>query len=305
MIDFQRGAPVDVDLDVQWIHGTRRGQPADPLVQVHACDPHTYLVRQSKAVTYEAPFLYLLFGNERAILFDTGATRDAARFPLRAIVDDLVDSWLADNPREGYELVVAHTHPHGDHVAGDAQLADRRATTVVGHDQEAVAAFFGITDWPDHEVLFDLGGRVLRITGAPGHHAAAIAVHDPWTGFLLTGDTVYPGRLYVEDYPAFLTSLDHLLSWTETYPVRHVMGCHVEMTRTAGRDYPLGTRYQPDEAPLPMTVDQLVRVRAAARSVADRPGAHFFDEVAIFHGPCRGAMLRQVARTLTNTVLRR
>ena len=230
MIDFQQPAPVDVDLDVQWIHGTRRRQPPDPLVQVHACDPHTYLVRQSKAVTYEAPFLYLLFGNERAILFDTGATRDVARFPLRATVDQLVDRWLADNPRDGYELVVAHTHPHGDHVAGDAQLADRAATTVVGHDQESVAAFFGITDWPAQEVLFDLGGRVLRVTGAPGHHKAAIAVYDAWTGFVLTGDTVYPGRLYVEDYPAFLATLDRLVRWSETHPVRHVMGCHVEMT---------------------------------------------------------------------------
>ncbi len=48
--------------------------PGEPPIQVHAYDPHTYVLRQSKATNYEAPFLYLLFGNERAILLDTGAT---------------------------------------------------------------------------------------------------------------------------------------------------------------------------------------------------------------------------------------
>ena len=60
---------------------------------------------------------------------------------------------------------------------------------------------------------FDLGGRVLEVTGIPGHHEAAIAVYDPWTGFLLTGDTVYPGRLYVRDMPAFMDSLDRLVAF--------------------------------------------------------------------------------------------
>ncbi len=53
-------------------------------------------------------------------------------FPLRQTVDGLIDGWLAENPREGYELVVAHTHAHGDHVAGDGQFAGRPLTTVVG-----------------------------------------------------------------------------------------------------------------------------------------------------------------------------
>ena len=307
--DFNQEVPVDVDLDVHWIHGSRkRSHSADPLVQVHACDPHTFLLRQSKSVTFEAPFLYLFMGRDRAVLFDTGATKDQEKFPLRSTVDAILDKWLAEHPdpqRQRYELVVAHTHPHGDHVAGDTQLVDRPDTVIVPHDPDAVASFFGIENWPDQEVELDLGGRVLRVTGAPGHHAAAIAVHDPRTGFLLTGDTVYPGRLYVQDFPAFLHTLDRLVAWTETFPVTHVMGCHVEMTTTPGRDYPLGTTYQPDEASLPMTVEQLKAVREAAYTVADQPGAHQFDDFAIWNGPCRGAALRQIARTLTNRLLRR
>jgi glyoxylase-like metal-dependent hydrolase (beta-lactamase superfamily II) len=298
-IDFTHGAPAGGNLDVRWIHGSRKGTgSADPPLQVHAYDEHTVILRQSKDVTFEAPFLYLLFGNHRALLLDTGATKDASRFPLRATVDRLVGQWLAAHPRDHYELVVAHTHGHGDHVAGDAQLADRPATTVVARELDEVQRFFGFTSWPDQIVELDLGGRVLDVLGIPGHHAASIAVFDPWAGFLLTGDTVYPGRLYVPDIAAFLASLDRLVEMAATRPVTHVMGCHIEMTRTPGKDYPLGSTYQPDEPPLPMTVEQLIAVRDAAHSVANRPGAHYFDDFAIFNGPCRGAMLSQMARGL-------
>ncbi len=94
----------------------------------------------------------------------------------------------------------------------------------------------------------------------------------------------------------FTASLDRLASLAAARPVTHVMGCHIEMTTKAGRDYPVGTRYQPDEPPLQMTVAQLTAVRDAAADVAARPGAYYYDDFAIFNGPCTGAVLRQVAR---------
>ena len=304
LIDFAAGSPVSGDLDVRWIHGSRRGQP-DPAIQVHAYDPHTYVLRQSKATSYEAPFIYLLFGNERAMLLDTGASSDAAALPLRQTIDTLLDRWLERNPRQRYELIVAHTHGHGDHVAGDVQFAGRAATTVVPREVDAVIEFFGFTDWPGQVVTLDLGGRVLEVTGIPGHQAASIAVYDPWSGFLLTGDTVYPGRLYVPDFPAFVASLDRLADFARARPVSHVLGCHIEMSRRPGLDYPIGTLYQPDEPPLQMTVGQLLAVRDAARSVAARPGAHTFDDFIIFNGPCRAAVVRQLARAAWRRVIRR
>jgi hydroxyacylglutathione hydrolase len=298
-IDFVNGAPTSPDLDVRWIHGSRSARRGtDPPIQIHACDPHTYMLRQSKSVNYEAPFLYLFFGNDRALLLDTGATSEPEEFPLRATVDDLMGRWLTEHDRPGYELVVLHTHGHGDHVAGDAQFAGRPGTTVVPGEVAAVQEFLGFTSWPDQVIEFGLGGRVLSVTGIPGHQAASIAIYDPWTGFLLTGDTVYPGRLYVKEMAEFTASLDRLASLAAARPVTHVMGCHIEMTTKPGRDYPLGTRYQPDEPPLQMTVARLTAVRDAAAEVAARPGAHYYDDFAIFNGPCTGAVLRQVVRRL-------
>ena len=100
MVDFEHGAPVDGDLDVAWDHGVPRGTAhTGPLIQVHAYDEHTVILRQSKTTSFEAPFLYLLMGNDRAVLFDTGATADPLTFPLRTIVDGLLADWQERNAR--------------------------------------------------------------------------------------------------------------------------------------------------------------------------------------------------------------
>lgn len=178
---------------------------------------------------------------------------------------------------------VAHTHGHLDHVAGDGQFADRPATTIVDRELSAVQAFFGFTSWPDQIVHFDLGGRVVELTGTPGHHRAALTIYDPWSGFLLTGDNVLPGRIYAFDFLAYVDSMERTVEFASRRQITHVMGCHIEMTRRPGRDYPAGCTYQPDEPPLQMTVQQLIAIRDAARSIKEQPGAHPFDDFLIMN----------------------
>ncbi len=283
-------------LDVRWIHGSAsRRRRTDPAWQVHHHRDDTVILRQSKDDTYEAPFTFLLFGADRAFLLDTGATKDVG---LGHIVDALVDGWLAEHPASAYQLVVAHSHGHGDHVAGDATFADRPGTTVVGKTADDVQAFFGFTSWPDEVVGFDLGDRRLELMGLPGHHAASIVVYDERTGLLLSGDSVYPGRIYVTDLPAFIDSMNRLVAFVEARTVTHVLGCHIEMTTRPGRDYPIGCRYQPDEPPLEMTVPQLRDLRDAAVSVADRPGPTRFDDFWIVNGMGLRSQAPLIARGL-------
>ncbi|MGW2251618.1 MBL fold metallo-hydrolase [Kitasatospora sp. NPDC001660] len=287
MSDFTRAVPVPRPLDVRWIHGSPSAKhDTDPEIQVHEYDEHTVILRQNKATNYEAPFLYLLFGAERAVLIDTGATVEAAYFPLRAVVDELIGKWLDRNPREdreGYGLLVLHTHPHGDHVAGDGQFADRPGTTVVAADPALAWPYFGFDAAPDAVARVDLGGgRVLECLATPGHHAAAVTYYDPWTGFLLTGDTVYPGRLYIDDWAAFTRTVDRLIAFTGRRPVTHVLGCHIEMTRDPGLDYPIRTTYQPDEPPLQLTVGHLHEIRAALAELGTRPARHALADLILW-----------------------
>jgi len=63
--------------------------------------------------------------NQR-LLLDTGATASPELVPVRSVVDSLIERWLDVHPRSRYQLLVLHTHGHGDHIAGDGQFRDAR-----------------------------------------------------------------------------------------------------------------------------------------------------------------------------------
>ncbi|HZF13508.1 MAG TPA: MBL fold metallo-hydrolase [Thermoanaerobaculia bacterium] len=271
-----------ISLDVRWIHGSPDCvASADPPLQVHALDGDTFILRQSKCLSFEAPFLYLFFGTERAILFDTGAQPVAGRqLPLREVVSGLVAEWSAGNRRPA-DLVVAHTHGHEDHVFGDDQFAGQPRTTIVPPTLDGVGAFFGLADWPEGSAVFDLGGRPLTLIPTPGHEPSHVAVYDERTGILITGDVVYPGFLYVRDRAAYRASIDRLARFAATHPVTYLLGCHIEMTRTPGVAYPSGTTYQPEEHELQLLPRHLAELAAGLAVLGDRLVRKVFDDFIV------------------------
>ena len=276
----QSGVP---DLNVEWIHGSEAAKyNTDPDIQIHACDEHTYILRQNKAVHYEAPFMFLLFGASRALLLDTGATANPHYFPLRRTVDEIIEGWLASHPHpDDYGLLVLHTHPHGDHIAADDQFSDRPNTTVIGARRDTAWPYFGFTEDPDSVVQVDLGGRVIDCLATPGHHEAAVTYYDRYSRILFTGDTICVGRLYVLDWPAFVRSVDRLVDWCAERPVTYLLGCHIEMTTTPGVDYPVGWTYQPEEPPLQLTTDHLTQLQATLRANNLRPGRYVLPQMIV------------------------
>ena len=284
-INFNLSEAAPGSLDVQWIHGSVSAKHnKDPDIQVYYYDEHTVILRQNMAVHAEAPFMFLLFGNERAILLDTGATRSPDFFPLRQTVDSLVEQWRSHHPREKYQLTVAHTHLHRDHFEADPQFIDRPNTVMVGKSLEATIEFYGFQAWPQDEVTFDLGGRLLQILATPGHEEAEISIYDRYTQILFTGDLFYPGRLYVRDWAAFVESIERMISFCDRHPINHILGCHIEMSLYPKLDYLVRTNYQPHERPLEMTVEQLKSVRAAICEVDGKPGIYTFDDYIIYNG---------------------
>lgn len=223
-------------LQVSWMHGSAAcNQNSDPELQVHKYNETTYILRQNKCRTFEAPFVYLLLGAERALLHDTGATNTST---LQGKVQALAS---------GRSLLVTHTHAHGDHVASDGQFAGQPQTTVVGTSRAAVQSAFGIASWPTDLGQVDLGGRVLDVIALPGHEDSHVALYDRQTGLLLTGDSLYPGLLFIRNWAQYRASIARLAQFVAAHPVSHVLGAHIEMTRTETVHYPYGTTYQPAE----------------------------------------------------------
>jgi glyoxylase-like metal-dependent hydrolase (beta-lactamase superfamily II) len=235
-----------------------------PKWQVHQYNPDLYIIRESGCTNYEKPFLYLFFGKDRAMLQDTGA----GETNVAEIVIQTVAEWCKRNGRESIPLLVAHSHGHGDHISGDAQFAGKPGITVVPLSVEATQKVYGIKKWPEDIGSLDLGGRVLDVIPIPGHQPFGVAFYDRRTGILLTGDTLYPGRLYVSDAAAFKVSIQTLVDFTRDKPVAHILGCHIEQSNTPFLDYPVGTKYQPQEHVLELSHAQLVELNEALKGMS-------------------------------------
>src|ERR1700691_531425 len=268
---------------LRWIHGAPDcALSTDPPIQVFRFDANTFILRQSKCLNFEAPFLYLLLGTQKALLLDTGARSQAGHpLPLRETAISLIQQWQTELGHPAVRVIVAHSHSHGDHMAGDAQFAGQANTTVIQPATEAVKDFFHLPNWPDGSAEFDLGGRILTILPLPGHEASHIAVYDATTEVLLSGDTLYPGLLTVEDWPAYRNSSARLANFTVDHAVSFVLGAHIEMKRTARHMYPLGTTFQPDEHPLPLLAQHIQAWHNACDAIGDHPHHYVLDEFII------------------------
>jgi hydroxyacylglutathione hydrolase len=226
---------------------------------VHAYNEDFYILRQSGCTHYEKPFLYLIFGSSKALLLDTGAGDNPG-------TASAVQALLKRRGKRA-ELIAVHSHGHRDHTAGDAEIA--KIGRVVPPDLSALTKEFSIAQWPEQTGSIDLGERVIDAIPIPGHDPVSIALYDRRTGVLLTGDSVYPGRLYVSDWPAFRASMQRLVEFTKMRPVSHVLGTHIEQTRTPFRDYVVGTTFQPNEHALELSRAHLLELAAAVSG--DKP----------------------------------
>ncbi|MBI2150253.1 MAG: MBL fold metallo-hydrolase [Acidobacteria bacterium] len=248
-----------------------------PKWQVHEYNPNFFILRESGCTHFEKPFLYLIFGTDRALLEDTGA----GEVDTAAIVTDVMARWAKRNNKPLVPLVVVHSHAHGDHTAGDAQFKQRPNVQFVAASVPEIQKAFGISNWPTDVGRIDLGGRTLDVIPIPGHNEASIAICDRLTGILLTGDSFYPGRLYVSDYPAFAASNQRLVDFTRDRPVAHILGTHIEQSRTPFIDYPRGTAYQPDEHSLELSRGHLLELNDALVRLNGAPGRILLPSVAV------------------------
>src|SRR5215470_3661809 len=235
--------------------------------QVHEYNPNLFILRQSPCTDFEKPFIYLLFGKEKALLLDTGS-RNGNLVPTLQLT---VKNWLARNRRRSIPLIVVHSHPHDDHVAGDkdVQALHDPAITVefVPAELETTKRFWGIKTWPTDIGHVDLGGRIIDLIPIPGHSDVSVALYDRNTAVLLPGDSLYPGRLYVHDFAAFQSSTERMIRFTADKPVSHILGNHIEQSSTPFLDYPVGTMYQPNEHELALSRGSLLELEEALISI--------------------------------------
>jgi glyoxylase-like metal-dependent hydrolase (beta-lactamase superfamily II) len=163
--------------------------------------------------------LYLLEGDDEAVLFDSGSGRRDVRPALAA---------LTDRP-----IAVLASHAHYDHVGNHHRFsrvwavdlpAVRADTRDDRHDPGLRRRLVPrhrthrVTRWLAPGEPVDLGGRVLTPRALPGHSSDSVGLVDAHHGLVLVGDLLYDGPLLaclptadVHDYRASLYALrtDH------------------------------------------------------------------------------------------------
>jgi glyoxylase-like metal-dependent hydrolase (beta-lactamase superfamily II) len=284
--ELDRAAPGN--LRFTWIHGSVSAKAnTDVRIQVHRYNEHTYILRQNPAVHWEAPFMYLLLGNRAAVLLDAGATEEDRYFPLRRVVDRILERWKAANGVGSIPLIVLPLGSDASQTAALAQFGERPDTRVVLPIAPERRQVLGAT-WPDAGRL-DLGGRVLQVMPTPGLDDAAISVYDPWSRVLFTGNAFYPGRLVIRDFDAYRASLQRLAVLTDVSPVQWIWGGRIEMTSDPGADYLLRANYRPNEHALQLSPQHLADALQIVRLINGTTDIRIHDDFIVMHGVGRGA----------------
>jgi hydroxyacylglutathione hydrolase len=253
--------PAPGDLGAEWNPGAEdcAASPQPPL-QVHRYDATTFILRQNPCADFEAPLLYLLIGEKRALLIDSGAVEDPAAMPLASTVADL----LPKANGAPLPLLVAHTHRHSDHRAGDAQLATLPGAEIVPIEPEEIVKFYGFKSWFEDTVKVDLGGRIVEAIAVPGHLRDHLLFYDAKTGLVFTGDFLLPGRLLVDDIDAYRASADRAIAYLADKPVTAILGGHIELD-VNGEPFPSGSTYHPNERAMALDIQDLLSLPAALK----------------------------------------
>lgn len=281
--DFVRESPAPGNLRFTWIHGSVSAKAnTDVRIQVHRYNEHTYILRQNPAIHWEAPFMYLLMGNERAVLLDTGATEEEEFFPLRETVDKVLRRWANAQNVEIPELLVMPLGSDQSQTAALAQFANKPYTTVIAPGSGERASL--VT-----QQQLDLGGRVLSVIPTPGLDALSITLYDPWSDVLLTGNAFYPGRLVIRDFQAYRNSLDSLVQFMYEESVSYVFGGRIEMTNRPGLDHRLRSNYRPGEHSLQLEPQLLETALQAVNLINGETDIRILDDFILMNGVGRGA----------------
>ena len=210
-------------------------------------DANTYIISEYRH--WEETHCYLLIGNIRSLLIDTG-------LGISNIYEEVLK--LTDRP-----ITAVATHIHWDHIGGHKYFPDFYAHAdeikwlngefplsietiremVV--DRCDLPEGFCVNDYElfqgtptkvltDHDII-DIGGREIKVLHTPGHSPGHLCFLEKSSGYLFTGDLVYKDILFAyypsTDPEAYLDSLEKIaaLPVKKVFPAHHSLDIQPEI----------------------------------------------------------------------------
>jgi glyoxylase-like metal-dependent hydrolase (beta-lactamase superfamily II) len=186
---------------------------------------------------------YLILGEKRALLFDTGMGIS----DVKKLTGELTK----------LPIIVVNSHTHDDHVGGNWQFdtvygmdTDFTRANAKGSRTDAQAEIasgeicgdlpkhfdaktYATKPWKISRFLndgdkIDLGNRTIEVIATPGHTPDAICLLDRTNGLLFTGDTYYPAPIWLfrpeTDFGAYAASIKRIAALAPQ--LKLVLGAH-------------------------------------------------------------------------------
>jgi glyoxylase-like metal-dependent hydrolase (beta-lactamase superfamily II) len=199
----------------------------DPWFEVYKIRPGVFAIYEPHQL--EEVISYLITGTDNALLFDTGmgisniqaVVAGLTRLPVSVLNSHTHNDHVGDNWRfsdvYGMDTDFTRANARGSKDDAQAELAPDEICGALParFDAEAYATKpFHITHWLHDGDKIDLGGRMLKVIGTPGHTPDAIALLDEKNGLLFTGDSFYLGPIYLyrpeTDLDSYVASMKKL-----------------------------------------------------------------------------------------------
>ena len=214
---------------------------SDSWFEVYKPAPDVYAIYEPHQA--EEVISYLIVGDKRALLFDTGMGIS----DIKAITEELTK----------LPIVVVNSHTHDDHVGGNWQFdtiygvdTDFTRTNTKGSREDAQAEIapdqicgvlpkefdakaYSTKPWTIASYIkegdeISLGERKIQVIATPGHTPDAISLWDRANGLLFTGDTYYPAPIWLfrpeTNFDAYDKSIRRLAALAPQ--VKLVLGAH-------------------------------------------------------------------------------
>ena len=248
---------------------------ADPWFEVYKIRPGVFAIYEPHQL--EEVISYLILGSDKALLFDTGmgisniqaVVAGLTKLPVSVVNSHTHNDHVGDNWRfsdvYGMDTDFTRANARGSRQDAQDELAPDEICGALpaGFDSKAYATkAFHIAHWLHDGDKIELGGRRLKVIATPGHTPDAIALLDEKNGLLFTGDTFYPGPIYLfrpeTDMDAYVASVQKLA----------VMASHLQLLLPA-HNLPVA-----DPSYLVKVVTAIQKVRRGEVKAVSKDGKH-------------------------------
>ena len=214
----------------------QRLQSSQGWFEIYKINPDVYVFYEPGQ--FEEVISYLVVGMERAALIDTGlgignVKRLAKEFTHLPIVvvnthshyDHIGQNYLFDSvaifdaPNSRQAAKNGYSKAEMSHLLADGMLWKPLPEDFDSENYHVPP--FTVTKWLKNGDIIDLGNRKLEIVHIPGHSPDSICLLDRNAKLLWTGDTFYPGAIYVHlpgsNLDAFVKSYKRMIALSSRY----------------------------------------------------------------------------------------